>query len=161
MPCIRELFPAVGRRAFPQSSGQLGPRSANAPRRTAGACPSEQDCGWKVDPERFGTVAAPAAPAPVAWRYSKRASFGERAKWMPPHRLVPSFASADGKTAVYRRRWQVTLTESGDNNTAVAHGTTIEMGGAEYKVRIDQYGYARLIRPVRSQQHVDPLSNTV
>ena len=80
---------------------------------------------------------------------------------MPPHRLVPSFASADGKTAVYRRRSQVTLTESGDNNTAVAQGTTIEMGGAEYKVRIDQYGYARLIRPVRSQQHVDPLSNTV
>jgi hypothetical protein len=86
--------------------------------------------------------------------------FGERAKWLPPYKLVPSFASADGKTAVYRRRSQVTLTEDSDN-TNVAQATTFAMAGSEYKVRIDQYGYARLVRPARSQQHVDPLSNVV
>jgi hypothetical protein len=85
---------------------------------------------------------------------------GERAKWLPPYKLVPSFASADGKTAVYRRRSQVVLTEDSDNSQ-VAQATTFAMAGSELKVRIDQYGYARLVRPTRSQQHVDPLSNLV
>lgn len=114
-----------------------------------------------MDQERFGTVAAPATAAPIAWRYGQRAVFGERARWLPPYRLVPSFASADGKTAVYRRRSQVALTESTDATTAAQQGTTIKMGGNEYRIRIDQYGYARLLLPVRSQQHVDPLSNVV
>ena len=92
--------------------------------------------------------------------FSRRALFGERAKWLPPYRLVPSFASADGQTAVYRRRSQIVLTDDSDN-THVAHDATVKLGGNEYKVRIDQYGYARLVRPTRSQQHVDPLSNTV
>jgi hypothetical protein len=86
--------------------------------------------------------------------------FGERAKWLPPYRLVPSFASADGQTAVYRRRSQIVLTDDSDN-TQVAHDATVKLDGNEYKVRIDQYGYARLVRPTRAQQHVDPLSNTV
>jgi hypothetical protein len=114
-----------------------------------------------VDSERFGTVADPVAPAPIPWRHGQRALFGERAKWLPPYRLVPSFASADGKTAVYRRRSQVVMAESTDATTAAQQGTTIKVGGNEYRVRIDQYGYARLIRPVSSQQHVDPLSSTV
>jgi hypothetical protein len=112
-----------------------------------------------VDP-RFGSVAEKPAPAAIAWRYSRRALFGERAKWLPPYRLVPSFASADGQTAVYRRRSQIVLTDDSDN-TQVVHDATVKLGGNEYKVRIDQYGYARLVRPTRSQQHVDPLSNTV
>ena len=81
-----------------------------------------------MDQERFGTVAAPVVPTPIAWRYGQRAVFGERAKWLPPYRLVPSFASADGKTAVYRRRSQVALTESTDAATAAQQGTTIKMG---------------------------------
>ena len=113
-----------------------------------------------MERERFGTVATPTAPEDIAWRYRHRALFGERAKWLPPYKLVPSFASADGKTAVYRRRSQVMLTEDSEN-TAVAQATTFAMAGSEYKVRIDQYGYARLLRPARSQQHVDPLSNVV
>jgi hypothetical protein len=105
-------------------------------------------------------VAEKAAPAAVAWRYSRRALFGERAKWLPPYRLVPSFASADGQTAVYRRRSQIVLTDDSDN-TQVVHDAPVKLGGNEYKVRIDQYGYARLVRPSRSQQHIDPLSNVV
>lgn len=112
-----------------------------------------------MDP-RFGSVAEKPAPAAIAWRYSRRALFGERAKWLPPYRLVPSFASADGQTAVYRRRSQIVLTDDSDN-TQVVHDATVKLGGNEYKVRIDQYGYARLVRPTRSQQHIDPLSNTV
>src|SRR5512134_2515240 len=117
--------------------------------------------GGKVDSERFGTVEAPRAPAEIAWRFSRRAVFGERSKWLPPYRLVPSFASADGKTAVYRRRSQITLTEDSELTRFAPHDASIKVGGDEYKVRIDQYGYARLVRPSRSQQHIDPLSNTV
>jgi hypothetical protein len=120
---------------------------------------SERRRAGTVDP-RFGSVATQAAPADIAWRYSRRAIFGERAKWLPPYRLVPSFASADGQTAVYRRRSQIVLTDDSDN-THVVHDATVKLDGNEYKVRIDQYGYARLVRPTRSQQHVDPLSNTV
>ncbi len=101
------------------------------------------------------------APPEIAWRYSRRALFGERAKWLPPYRLVPSFASADGQTAVYRRRSQVVLTEDSEQTRFAPQDATFKLGGNEYKVRIDQYGYARLVRPSRSQQHVDPLSNTV
>lgn len=107
-------------------------------------------------------VAARAEPAAdIAWRYSRQAVFGERVKWLPPHRLVPSFASADGNTAVYRRRSQITLTEDSEQTRFAPHDASIKLGGNEYKVRIDQYGYARLVRPSRSQQHVDPLSNVV
>ena len=113
-----------------------------------------------VEPDRYGMVAEPGTPADIAWRYGQRLLLGERAKWLPPYKLVPSFASADGKTAVYRRRSQVVLTEDSDN-TAAAQATTFAMAGSEFKVRIDQYGYARLVRPARSQQHVDPLSNVV
>jgi hypothetical protein len=114
-----------------------------------------------VHPERFGSVAAPTAPQDIAWRYRHKVLFGERAKWLPPYRLVPSFASADGQTAVYRRRSQVTLTEDSENSRMAAPDATFKLGGNEYKVRIDQYGYARLVRPARTQQHVDPLSNVV
>lgn len=93
-------------------------------------------------------------------RYRHTASFGEKVKWLPPYRLIPSFASADGQSAVYRRRSQVVLTSDSENEAA-GSATSFALPDSEMKVRIDQYGYARLIRPTRSTQHVDPLSNLV
>jgi hypothetical protein len=109
---------------------------------------------------QFGTVAAPAARADVVWRYGHRVLFGANAKWLPPYRIVPSFVTADGQTVVYRRRSQVILTETGDEAAAGTRATTIALNGYECKVRIDQYGFARLVRPARSQ-HADPLANSV
>jgi hypothetical protein len=114
-----------------------------------------------VHPDRFGTLDTPPAAIPIEWRYRSTALFGEKVKWLPPYRLVPSFASADGQTVVYRRRSQVVLTEENEDCGGAAQATTFAVHGSEYRVRIDQYGYARLIRPTRSQQHVDPLSNLV
>lgn len=107
------------------------------------------------------TVADPPGSAlEVPLRYRHTASFGEKVKWLPPYRLIPSFASADGQSAVYRRRSQVVLTSDSENEAA-GNATSFAMPDSEMKVRIDQYGYARLIRPTRSTQHVDPLSNLV
>jgi hypothetical protein len=93
-------------------------------------------------------------------RYRHTASYGEKVKWLPPYRLIPSFASADGQSAVYRRRSQVVLTSDSEND-AGGQATSFALPDSEMKVRIDQYGYARLIRTTRSNQHVDPLSNLV
>jgi hypothetical protein len=95
----------------------------------------------------------------VPLRYRHTASFGEKVKWLPPYRLIPSFASADGQSAVYRRRSQVVLTSDGEDSGGQA--TSFALPDSEMKVRIDQYGYARLVRPTRSNQHVDPLANLV
>jgi hypothetical protein len=81
-------------------------------------------------------------------------------RWLPPHRLIPSFASADGTSAVYRRRSQVVLTSDGEGEGG-GQATSFALPDSEMKVRIDQYGYAKLVRPSRSSQHVDPLSNMV
>jgi hypothetical protein len=105
-----------------------------------------------VEPSRTGLE--------VALRYRHTASFGEKVKWLPPYRLIPSFASADGQSAVYRRRSQVVLTSDSEND-AGGQATSFALPDSEMKVRIDQYGYARLVRPTRSTQHVDPLSNLV
>jgi hypothetical protein len=105
-----------------------------------------------VEPPRTGLE--------VALRYRHTATFGEKVKWLPPYRLIPSFASADGQSAVYRRRSQVVLTSDSEND-AGGQATSFALPDSEMKVRIDQYGYARLIRPTRSGQHVDPLSNLV
>ncbi|HJW51281.1 MAG TPA: hypothetical protein VJ501_04665, partial [Burkholderiaceae bacterium] len=106
-------------------------------------------------------VAETASSAPaVPLRYRHSATFGDKVRWLPPYRLIPSFASADGQSAVYRRRSQVVLTSDSETDSG-AQATSFALPDSEMKVRIDQYGYARLIRPVRSNQHVDPLSNLV
>ncbi len=103
--------------------------------------------------------AQPPAP-PVALRFSHTATFGEKAKWLPPFRLTPSFASADGQSIIYRRRSQVVLVgDSGE--THVAQATSFALGSGETRVRIDAHGYARIIRPTRSTQAIDPVSNVV
>ena len=105
-------------------------------------------------------VAEPSGPTlEVPLRYRHTTSFGEKVKWLPPYRLIPSFASADGQSAVYRRRSQVVLTSDGEDSGGQA--TSFALPDSEMKVRIDQYGYARLVRPTRSTQHVDPLANLV
>jgi hypothetical protein len=109
--------------------------------------------------ERFEVVDSPDAPAElVSTRYRHTALFGKRVRWLPPHRLVPSFASADGHTAVYRRRSQLLLTESSENS-GLGEPTSFVAGPDGLKVRIDEFGYARVIRPARSQQRVDPLTH--
>ncbi|HQR23068.1 MAG TPA: hypothetical protein PLE54_10665, partial [Burkholderiaceae bacterium] len=70
------------------------------------------------------------------------------------------FASADGQSAVYRRRSQVVLTSDSESDSG-GQATSFALPDSEMKVRIDQYGYAKLVRPSRSTQHVDPLSNVV
>ncbi|HQR71373.1 MAG TPA: hypothetical protein PLE54_12265, partial [Burkholderiaceae bacterium] len=51
-------------------------------------------------------AASSSAPM-VPLRYRTTVSHGEKVRWLPPYRLIPSFASADGQSAVYRRRSQV------------------------------------------------------
>jgi hypothetical protein len=108
---------------------------------------------------RFEVVESPGAAAElVSSRYRHAAVFGDRVRWLPPHRLVPSFASADGQAVVYRRRSQVLLSEDSDNS-AITQATSYAIGTAGYKVRIDEFGYARIIRPARAQQGTDPLAH--
>ncbi len=116
--------------------------------------------------QNFETVQAPLRkvqppPAPVTLRFSHTELFGEKVKWLPPYRLAPSFASADGQSIIYRRRSQVVLVgESGE--THMGQGTSFALGaGSEMRVRIDAHGYARIVRPTRSGQMIDPVSNVV
>jgi hypothetical protein len=106
--------------------------------------------------EHQSTSSAP----PVPLRYRHTSSYGEKVRWLPPYRLIPSFASADGQSAVYRRRSQVVLTSDSESDMG-GQATSFALPDSEMKVRIDQYGYAKLVRPSRSSQHVDPLSNVV
>ena len=99
-------------------------------------------------------------PAPVALRFSHTATFGVKSKWLPPYRLTPSFASADGQSIIYRRRSQVVLIGEG-GETVAGQATSFAIGSGEMRVRIDQHGYARIIRPMRSSQAIDPVSNVV
>jgi hypothetical protein len=102
--------------------------------------------------------AEPASTAlEVPLRYRHTVTYGDKVRWLPPYRLIPSFASADGQSAVYRRRSQVVLTSDSENESS-GQATSFALPDSEMKVRIDQYGYARLIRPTRSTQHVDPLA---
>ena len=108
---------------------------------------------------KFEVIDSPDAPAElVSTRYRHTALFGKRVRWLPPHRLVPSFASADGQPVIYRRRSQVLLTESSDSSL-LGQPTSFAINGNGLKVRIDEYGYARVVRPARSQPRVDPLSH--
>ena len=108
--------------------------------------------------ERFEVVESPDAPAElVATRYRHTALFGSRVRWMPPYRLFPSFASADGQPVIYRRRSQILLTE-GSTETSLGQPTSYGLANG-YKVRIDEYGYARVIRPARAQHRTDPLTH--
>ena len=113
----------------------------------------------------FDAVEAPRrkqepAPLPAALRFSHTALFGERAKWLPPYRLTPSFASADGQSIIYRRRSQVVLVNEG-GETHAAQATSFAFGSGDMRVRIDQHGYARIVRPMRSSQAIDPVSNVI
>jgi hypothetical protein len=88
------------------------------------------------------------AGLPVALRFSHCGLFGEKAKWLPPYKLTPSFASADGQSIIYRRRSQVVLVgEGGETNASQA--TSFAFGSGDMRVRIDQHGYARIVRPMR------------
>ncbi|MGZ8254541.1 MAG: hypothetical protein ACXWVT_06800, partial [Burkholderiaceae bacterium] len=78
-------------------------------------------------------------------------------RWLPPHRLVPSFASADGQPIIYRRRSQVLLTESSESSFGPS--TSFAIDSNRLRVRIDEYGYARVVRPARAQQRIDPLTH--
>ncbi len=49
--------------------------------------------------------------------------------------------------------------ESGE--THVGQATSFALGTGETRVRIDAHGYARIIRPTRSSQAIDPVSNVV
>jgi len=115
--------------------------------------------------QNFETVQAPLrkalpVPAPAALRFSHTDLFGEKVKWLPPYRLAPSFASADGQSIIYRRRSQVVLVgESGETHAAQA--TSFALGAGDTRVRIDAHGYARIERPRRSSQAIDPVSNVV
>jgi hypothetical protein len=115
--------------------------------------------------QNFETVQAPMRkaqplPPPVALRFSHTGLFGENVKWLPPYRLAPSFASADGQSIIYRRRSQVVLVgESGETHAAQA--TSFALGSGDMRVRIDAHGYARIVRPTRSSQAIDPVSNVV
>jgi len=115
--------------------------------------------------QNFETVQAPMRkaqplPPPVALRFSHTELFGEKVKWLPPYRLAPSFASADGQSIIYRRRSQVVLAgESGE--THIGQATSFALGTGDTRVRIDAHGYARIVRPTRSSQAIDPVSNVV
>jgi len=100
-------------------------------------------------------------PAPaVMLRFSHTGLFGEKSKWLPPYRLTPSFASADGQSIIYRRRSQVVLLgEAGE--TVAGQATSFALGTGDTRVRIDAHGYARIVRPTRSSQAIDPVSNVV
>ncbi len=104
--------------------------------------------------------AAEPAPQPVPLRFSHTALFGAKAKWLPPYRLTPSFASADGQSIIYRRRSQVILIGEG-GETVAGQATSFALGSGDMRARIDQHGYARIVRPMRSSQAIDPVSNVV
>jgi hypothetical protein len=113
----------------------------------------------------FETVQAPMRkaqplPPPVALRFSHTDLFGEKVKWLPPYRLAPSFASADGQSIIYRRRSQVVLVGEG-GDTHAAQATSFALGSGDMRVRIDAHGYARIVRPMRTSQTLDPVSNVV
>lgn len=115
--------------------------------------------------QHFDVVQAPlrkAEPPPpqVALRFSHTALFGQKSKWLPPFRLTPSFASADGQSIIYRRRSQVVLIGEG-GETVAGQATSFALGSGDMRVRIDQHGYARIVRPMRSSQAIDPVSNVV
>ena len=85
--------------------------------------------------QNFETVQSPLRkaqppPPPVALRFSHTDLFGEKVKWLPPYRLAPSFASADGQSIVYRRRSQVVLAgESGE--TQIGQATSFALGAGD------------------------------
>lgn len=107
---------------------------------------------------RFEVIDAPDVTAElVSTRYRHTALFGKRARWLPPHRLVPSFASADGQPVVYRRRSVVPLADLPENTTLGRATSWVVDNG--FKVHIDEFGYARVMRPLRSQHRMDPLTH--
>jgi hypothetical protein len=138
----------------------MNPFGGNGRREPRGRAPLSPTAGSLLMYPSSAVAEPTSTGLEVPLRYHHVATFGEKVKWLPPYRLIPSFASADGQSAVYRRRSQVVLTSDSEND-AGGQATSFALPDSEMKVRIDQYGYARLVRPTRSSQHVDPLSNLV
>jgi hypothetical protein len=102
--------------------------------------------------ERVDVADSSDVPAELAsTRYRHTALFGKRVRWLPPHRLVPSFASADGQCIVYRRRSQVQLAE-GSDSVIFAQPTSFAIPAHGMRARIDEYGFVRVSQLARSQQ---------
>jgi hypothetical protein len=109
--------------------------------------------------QTFDVVDPHLAPAElVSTRYRHSALFGKRARWLPPHRLVPSFATADGQCVIYRRRSEVQLTEASDT-APLNSPTSFALATKGMRARIDEFGFVRVARPVNLQQQRGPLSN--
>lgn len=127
-------------------------------------CTARSDAGLQLNLQHFDVVETPRrkveppSASPVPLRFSHTALFGAKAKWLPPYRLTPSFASADGQSIIYRRRSQVILVGEG-GETLAGQATSFALGQGDMRVRIDQHGYARIVRPMRSSQAIDPVSN--
>jgi hypothetical protein len=107
--------------------------------------------------QTFDVVDRHPAAELVSTRYRHSALFGKRARWLPPHRLVPSFASADGQCVIYRRRSEFQLTEAVDTGTPNA-AATFAVAAQGMRARIDEFGFVRVARPVNLQQR-GPLAN--
>jgi hypothetical protein len=100
---------------------------------------------------QFDLVDSPVAAAElVSTRYRHTALFGKRVRWLPPHRLIPSFASADGQCAIYRRRSQIQLSEATDTSPH-AHPANFSIAATGMRARIDEFGFVRLDRPTRME----------
>jgi hypothetical protein len=98
------------------------------------------------------SVDSPVAAAElVSTRYRHSALFGKRVRWLPPHKLIPSFASADGQCVIYRRRSQVQLTESTETSP-LTQPASFSVAATGMRARIDEFGFVRMDRPVRVQQ---------
>lgn len=100
---------------------------------------------------KFASVESPLATAElVSTRYGHTALFGKRVRWLPPHRLIPSIASADGACVIYRRRSQVLVSES-TGTTPLTHPAHLPAAAAGMRARIDEFGFVRVDRPARAQ----------
>lgn len=101
---------------------------------------------------QFDLADLPVAAAElVSTRYRHTALFGKRVRWLPPHRLIPSFASADGQCAIYRRRSQIQIAESTETSP-LKHPANFSVSTTGMRARIDEFGFVRLDRPARVEQ---------
>jgi hypothetical protein len=98
----------------------------------------------------FDSVDSPATAELVSTRYRHTALFGKRVRWLPPHRLIPSFASADGQCVIYRRRSQVVVSEATDTSP-LTHPAYVPVAATGMRARIDEFGFVRVDRPTRVQ----------
>jgi hypothetical protein len=101
--------------------------------------------------QTFGIVDQLLSAELVSTRYRHSALFGKRARWLPPHRLVPSFASADGQCVIYRRRSEFQLSEV-TGTTPPSAAANVAEATRGMRANIDEFGFVRVARPVNLQQ---------